>query len=215
MPAVLGIAAIAAVAIVVGGVTAPPAPVANVVRPTAGTSSAPVVVAEYSDYQCDYCGRWSRDIEEAFRTAFVDTGRVRFEWHDYAWEGQESIDAANAARCAGDQGQFWEMHDLLYLNQNATPNTGAFTKDNLKSMGASLGLETAAFDACVDAGTYDDAVRADGVTSQRTVGGGTPAFTIGGTLYAGYQTMDQLTAAVEAAEAAASPAALAPATALP
>ncbi len=210
MPAVLLAAAVAAVGIIGVGLMAPPKPVANVVRPSEGAATAPVVVAEYSDYQCDYCGRWAREIEATFRTTFVSSGRVHFEWHDYAWEGQESIDAANAARCAGDQNQFWPMHDLLFQSQNSTPNTGAFTKDRLKSLGAGLGLDAAKFNACVDAGTYVDAVRADGVVSQRAVGSGTPAFVIGGKLFAGYQTMDQLTAAVQAAEGSASPAAAIP-----
>lgn len=212
MPAVFAGAGVAAVAIVANGLMAPPKPTAKVVRPAEGSATAAVLVAEYSDYQCDYCGRWAREIESSFRSKFITTGAVRFEWHDYAWEGQESIDAANAARCAGDQDQFWPMHDLLYASQNATPNTGAYTKDKLKSMGASLGLDPAAFNACIDAGTYNDAVRADGIASQRAVGSGTPAFVIGGQVYAGYQTLDQLTAAVQAAApvVSASPAAVVP-----
>jgi protein-disulfide isomerase len=216
MPAVLAVAGVAAIGIIVSGLTAPPKPVANVVRPTEGAMSAKVVVAEYSDYQCDYCGRWSREVEAAFRTSLVDPGTARFEWHDYAWEGQESVDAANAARCAGDQNQFWAMHDLIYERQNASPNTGAFTKDKLKAMGASLGLDATAFNACVDAGTYNDAIRADSSASQRVAGAGTPAFTVNGTLLAGYQTIDQLAAAVSAAGGSASPAAAVPgATAVP
>ena len=100
------------------------------------------------------------------------------------------------------------MHDLLYQSQNATPNTGAFTKDRLKSLATVLGLDATTFNACVDAGTYLDAVRADSSASQRAAGSGTPAFIIGGSLFAGYQTMDQLTAAVGAASASASPAAV-------
>lgn len=199
MPAILAAAAVVAVGIVVAGMTAPPKPVANVVRPVEGAASAPVVIAEYSDYQCDYCGRWARDVEASFRTTFVDPGQVRFEWHDYAWEGQESLDAANAARCAGDQGRFWEMHDLLYQNQGSTPNAGAFTKDALKSFGTRLGLDTAAYNACVDAGTYLDAVKADSLASQATAGSGTPAFTVNGKLLVGYQSLDQMTAAIQAA----------------
>ena len=216
MPAVLVMAGVAAVGIIVAGLMAPPKPVANVVRPSEGAATAPVVVAEYSDYQCDYCGRWARDVEASFRTSFITTGQVRFEWHDYAWEGQESLDAANAARCAGDQGQFWPMHDLLFQRQNTTANTGAFTKDRLKLLGAGLGLDATRFNACVDAGTYLDAIRADSAASQGAVGSGTPAFVIGGQVLVGYQTMDQLTAAVQAAGGGVSPATRTPsATAVP
>jgi protein-disulfide isomerase len=202
MPVTLVAALAAAVWIVMAGVTSPATPAANVVSPTEGSATAPVTVAEYSDYQCDYCGRWAREVEDGFRSAFVATGQVRFVWHDMAWEGQESIDAANAARCAGDEGKFWEMHDLLYRAQGATPNTGAFTKDKLKALGATLGLD-GKFSACVDAGAYILAVRADSAASSNAGFSGTPAFTVNGRAYVGYQTLDQLTAAVTAAGATA------------
>ena len=202
VPAVLAVAVVVAAGVIVAGMTAPPAPVANVVRPAQGPATAAVTVAEYSDYQCDYCGRWARQVEASFNSTFITTGKVRFEWHDDAWEGQESIDAANAARCAGDQGKFWEMHDLLYNSQNATPNTGAFTKDRLKSLGATLGLNATAFNACVDAGTYDAAVKSDTAAAQSAGINGTPAFSINGTPLEGYQTLEQMTAAIDAAASA-------------
>lgn len=210
VPGIVVVVIVAAAGIVVAGLMAPPAPVANVVRPVEGSATAPVTVAEYSDYQCDYCGRWARDVEATFRSTFIATGQVRFEWHDDAWEGQESIDAANAARCAGDQGQFWAMHDLLYTSQGATPNTGAFTKDKLKALGATLGLDTTSFDACVDAGTYNRAVRADTTASTSAGFSGTPAFSVNGQQLMGYQTMDQLTAAIDAAASSAPSASTAP-----
>lgn len=200
MPVTLVAAMVAAVWIVMAGVTSPQTPAVNAVRPIEGSANAPVVVAEYSDYQCDYCGRWAREVESAFRSAFIATGQVRFEWHDMAWEGQESVDAANAARCAGDEGKFWEMHDLLYRSQNATPNTGAFTRAKLKALGTSLGLD-GKFTACVDAGAYIPAVRADSAASSNAGFSGTPAFTVNGQAFIGYQTLDQLTAAVTAAGA--------------
>ena len=201
-PAVLVVAVIAAGGIIVSGFTASPAPVANIVRPVEGQATAPVTVAEFSDYQCDYCGRWAREVEATFRSKFIATGQVRFEWHDDAWEGQEFLDAANAARCAGDQGKFWEMHDLLYTSQNATPNTGAFSKDRLKALGASLGLAATTYNACVDSGTYNAVVRSDTAISSGAFSG-TPAFTVNGTPLVGYQTMDELTAAITEAAAAA------------
>ncbi len=209
VPGIVIVAIVAAAGIIAAGLAAPPAPVANVVRPVEGSAAAPVTVAEYSDYQCDYCGRWARDVEASFRSTFIATGQVRFEWHDDAWEGQESIDAANAARCAGDQGQFWAMHDLLYTSQNATPNTGAFTKDKLKAMGVTLGLDATAYDACVDAGTYDAAVRSDTKISSAAFSG-TPAFSVNGTPFVGYQTLDQLSAAIKGAAPAAPAASTAP-----
>ena len=202
------VAVVAAGGIIVAGLTAPPTPVANVVRPVEGSAAAPVTVAEYSDYQCDYCGRWSREVEATFRSTYVATGKVRFEWHDDAWEGQESIDAANAARCAGDQGQFWPMHDLLYhgAERHGREHRRPFTKDRLKSLGAGLDRPRAPprYDACVDSRDLPRRSVGSGTASPRqgAVGSGTPAFAVGGTPLAGYQTMDELTAAITKAAAA-------------
>jgi protein-disulfide isomerase len=63
--------------------------------------------------------------------------------------GRGSVDAPNAARCAGDQGESWDMHDQPQVRQPSKPNTGALTT-KLKSLGAGLGLDTAAFNACGD-----------------------------------------------------------------
>ena len=210
VPGIVLAAIVAAAGIVISGLMAPPAPVANVVRPVEGSATAPVTVTEYSDYQCDYCGRWAREVEASFRSTFIATGHVRFEWHDDAWEGQESIDAANAARCAGDQGQFWAMHDLLYRSQGSTANTGAFTKDKLRSLGATLGLDTASFNACVDAGTYNRAVQADTASATAAGFSGTPAFSVNGQPYVGYQSLAQLTTAISAAASSSPSASAAP-----
>ena len=119
-----------------------------------------VLIRESGDFQCPSCRAFFRSIEPQIRAAYIAPGKARLEWHDFAWIGPESRDAANAARCAGDQGKFWPYHDLLYQNQGGE-NSGTFTKDRLKSFGGSLGLDAAAFNACVDGGRHAGAVQAD------------------------------------------------------
>lgn len=96
--------------------------------PVLGDPAAPVVMREYGDFQCPSCGAFFRTVEPQLRAEYIDRGLVRLEWHDFAWIGPESRDAANAARCATDQDRFWEYHDLLYRNQ-AGENQGAFSRE--------------------------------------------------------------------------------------
>ena len=182
-----------------GGVTAsdPPGGTASV-RAILGRAEAPVLIREYGDFQCPSCGAFARLIEPQIRAAYIDTGKVRLEWHDFAWIGAESRDAANAARCAGDQGKFWEYHDLLYASQSGE-NQGAFSKDRLKSFGAGLGLETATFGACIDSGSHLAAVQADFADVASKGFNGTPTFVIGTQRIVGAQPFEVFQAAIEAA----------------
>jgi protein-disulfide isomerase len=198
-PAIFLVAGLAAIVVVaIAATSAPDSSVANAPRPTLGDPTAPVLIAEYGDFQCPSCGAFARSIEPQIREAYIDTGLARLAWHDFAWIGAESRDAANAARCAGDQGQFWEFHDLLYANQQGE-NAGAFAKPRLKAFGAALGLEPSTFDACVDGDQHGGAVRAD-FGDVRTQGfNGTPTFVIGGRRIVGAQPFEVFAAAIDAA----------------
>lgn len=106
---------------------------------------------------------------------YVDTGKVRFVWHDFAWIGDESRLSAQGARCAGRQGRFWEYHDHLYNNQRGE-NRGQFAAANLKAFAAEVKLDTAAFATCLDAAAEVPALqeelrawRAAGINSTPTL----------------------------------------------
>ncbi|MEW5990459.1 MAG: thioredoxin domain-containing protein [Chloroflexota bacterium] len=159
------------------------------VRPVLGDATASVVIVEYGDFQCPSCGAFARTVEPQLRAAYIDPGLARLEWHDFAWIGPESREAANAARCAGDHGRFWEYHDRLYQSQ-AGENQGAFSRDRLKAMAIDLGLEPEAFGACVDSGRYAGAVQAD-FQAVRSLGlNGTPTFFIGSQRIVGAQPFE-------------------------
>jgi protein-disulfide isomerase len=199
LPSVLGAAVLGAVLILVGaaGSTSPSAG-PRLASPVLGDAAAPIVIREYGDFQCPSCGAFFRTIEPQVRDAYITTGKARLEWHDFAWIGAESRDAANAARCAQAQGKFWEFHDLLYARQ-AGENSGAFRKDRLKGFGQELGLDPSAFDTCVDGGTYGAAVEAD-FGQVRSLGfTGTPTFIIGSRRVVGAQPFEVFAAAIEAA----------------
>ena len=109
-----------------------------------------------------------------------------------------SRDAANAARCAGAQGKFWEYHDLLYANQGGE-NSGTFTKERLKAFGTQLALDTTTFAACVDAGTHLGEALADLSDATGRGFSGTPTFLIGNQRLVGPPTLEALRAAIVAA----------------
>lgn len=191
LPALLGAAAIAAVFIIIGGTGSTPATASELPakRAVLGQADAPILIREYGDFQCPSCGAFFRVIEPQIRAAYIDTGIAKLEWHDFAWIGQESRNAANAARCAGDQGKFWEYHDLLY-NSQAGENQGAFSGARLKAMGASLSLEPVAFDACVDGNAHAGAVQ-DDFSDVRSKGfNSTPTFLVGSLRLVGAQPFE-------------------------
>ncbi len=179
-----------------GGDSGLAGPAVSAVRPVLGDPSAPVVIDEYGDFQCPSCGAFARRTEPQIRAAYIDTGKVRLVWHDFAWIGAESRDAANAARCAGDQDRFWEFHDLLYENQNGE-NQGAFSRDRLKALGVALALDPVAFGACVDAGTYAEAVQADFADVRARGFNGTPTFLIGTQRIVGAQPFEAFASIID------------------
>jgi len=199
LPALLGAAAIAVLLVIIGSNHGPTSATGDLPskRAVLGRVDAKVVIREYGDFQCPSCGAFFRAIEPQIRTAYIDTGIVRLEWHDFAWIGQESRDAANAARCAGDQGKFWEFHDLLYRSQSGE-NQGAFAIDRLKAMGVQLGLEPVAFNGCVDGGAHASAVQDDFADVRSQGFNGTPTFLIGKQRIVGAQPFEVFRAAINA-----------------
>lgn len=99
-----------------------------------------VTIIEYADFQCPFCGKFFKEIGETLIKDYVDAGKVRFVYRDFAFLGTESTRAAEAARCAGDQGKYWEYHDYLYNHQNGE-NQGNFSDLYLKSFAGELKLK--------------------------------------------------------------------------
>ena len=103
--------------------------------------------------------------------------------------GDESIWAAEAAECAGDQDAYWEYHDYLFSHQNGE-NQGAFSKDNLKSFAADLELDTEAFNTCMDSGKYTDFVNEQTNIARGLGVQSTPTFAVNGQAVIGAQSFD-------------------------
>jgi protein-disulfide isomerase len=162
-----------------------------------GKPSAPVLVEEYGDFQCPACAQFQSAVGPAVRQ-LVDQGRIRFVFHEQPILGRESVLAANAATCAGDQGKFWPYHDLLYAEQ-APENSGALTADRLIQLGGRVGIASSGFARCVRDGTYEPWLRQ--VTDQGSVRGvnATPTFYVNGRRVDRIATPQALQQAVTAA----------------
>lgn len=128
-----------------------------------GNPAAPVAIVEFGDFQCPFCGHFFADTLGRLKETYVKQGKVKFIFRDFAFLGQESIDAAVAARCAGEQGKFWDYHDYLFTHQSGE-NNGAFSLANLKKFAKEVGLNEVDFNTCLDSKKYEEVVKND--TSQ-------------------------------------------------
>lgn len=193
--------------------TPPPPPPPNVANgPSLGTSAAPVTIEIWADYQCPFCRLEAMVFGGSMERAYVLPGTARIVYHDFAFLGTESVDAAVAARCAGrqDPGAYWRYHDLLFASQQGE-NQGAFSRANLVTLAGIASLDATAFTACLDDPTVPKAV-ADETSQGRALGiASTPTLRItgpGGTrMLTGFsQSWAAIRDAVTAVESAPAPA---------
>lgn len=167
-----------------------------------GDIDAPVVMVNYSEFQCPFCGKFAKDTKPTLVEEFVKDGTLRIEWRDFPYLGEESTRAATAARAAGEQGKFWEFHDALFANQ-FPPNSGQLTEDYLVGVAGDLGLDTDKFRKDMTSDAITEAVTRDFREGQQIGVTGTPAFIVNGRPIIGAQPTEVFTDAIEeAAEAA-------------
>ncbi len=159
-------------------------PIGQDFLPEMGDPNAPVTVYEYADYQCPACAYFAKQYKPKIEDDYIKTGRVRLVFKNFAFLGQESVWAAEAAYCAAEQGGFWAYHDKLFANQRGE-NRGAFSKPNLVRFARELGLKAEDFQSCLDSGRYRQKIqdelregKAQGVNS-------TPSFIVNGQLVRG------------------------------
>jgi protein-disulfide isomerase len=171
---------------------------------TLGAASAKVSFDVWEDFQCPACGNFSETIEPVIIQRFVVPGKIRYTFHDFAFLGPESLDAASAARCAGQQGKFWDYHGWLYANQSGE-NQGWFSRDRLAAIADRVGLDRAAWDACYDGGSERSAVTSETQAGQSAGVSGTPTLFLAGKLVplSSFTSWDDLYRAIDAAVAAA------------
>ncbi len=142
-----------------------------------GDADAPVVVEVWADFQCPFCGVFTHGLEPTIVREFVLAGTARLVFRDFPFLGPESMTAAVAARCAGQQGAFWRFHDLLFASQNGE-NQGTFSDALMAQLARYLQLDATAFSSCVRDPGIARAVEASRAEGERLGIAGTPTLRI-------------------------------------
>lgn len=143
--------------------------------PTRGDVAAPIVMVEFSDYECQFCGRFARESFPAIEREFIATGKVRHVFRSFPLEAihKRAFKAHEAAACAGNQGRYWPFHERLFANQRALEPA------DLLAHATAVGLDMGAFRTCLDSGTMAARVRQDIEAGTQLGVQGTPLFLIG------------------------------------
>jgi protein-disulfide isomerase len=149
---------------------------------TAGNPNAPIVLVEYSDYQCPFCRKWFNDVKRQLDKEYIETGKVFFVYKDFPLSFHPMAKSyAEAARCAGEQGKYWEMHDKIFEEQSKLGQGTILniSLDDIKLWGKELNLNSSEFDSCLSSGKYSNIIQ-ENFNEGSTLGvNGTPSFIIG------------------------------------
>lgn len=148
---------------------------------SAGSADAPVTLIEFADFQCPACARFYGFSGRLIKQNYVDGGGpVRWIFYDYPLDQhQHAIPAALAARCAGEQGRYWQMHDMMFARQAQwTPKEDA--RDDFEDIAEEIGLDRGAYRECVGEGRYLKQIFASAKYGQRLGVNSTPTLFVNG-----------------------------------
>jgi protein-disulfide isomerase len=139
-----------------------------------GSKSAPLTVVEFTDYQCPFCQRFHLTTFPELKKNYIDTGKVRFYSRDMPLDFHaNAMRAAQAARCASDQGQFWTLRDVMGSNPDK------LDIDHILGFAGDLKMNTATLRSCIESGKYKNAVETDVMEAMKIGANATPTFVIG------------------------------------
>lgn len=158
-------------------------------RPYRGAEYAKLTIYEYSDFECPYCARARSNVEEVLRAY---SGTVRLEYRYFPlFSHPRGYPSALAGACAEQQGKFWQMHDLMFENQNALEDA------DLEKYAGQAGMDVPAFKKCV--ASAEAAVKVNADKSQGDALGiqGTPTFFIGQSTVVGAQPVSAFRSVID------------------
>ena len=166
--------------------------------PIKGDTNAKVTVIEFADFRCPFCEQWFQNIEPNLMKDYVDTGKVKFAFRNYAFLGPASTLAAEAGECANDQGQFWAWHDYMYQHQPDESDTSMYTNDNLSQIAGNLGMDSSQFATCLSSKDASDKAAKDLSEGQTAGVSGTPTTFVNGVAVVGAVPYSQIKQAIDA-----------------
>jgi protein-disulfide isomerase len=164
-----------------------------------GKVDAPVKILEFADFECPSCGGWATVTEPDVRTRIINAGLANLTFYDFPLtQHRNTVAASNAAACADEQGKFWPMHDRLFQAQDewngeATDAPRAF----FKRYAGEAGLDVAKWESCFDGRKFQKRIAANLAEGLRRGVNSTPTFVIGGRLYPGMRSYDELKGIVD------------------
>ncbi len=160
-----------------------------------GDPNAPVTVIEYADFQCPVCKRAETSVIAQLEKDYIEKGTVNIEFRNFAFIGQESFNAAQAADAARDQGKFWEYHDALF-NAQGRENGGNYTYDKLVELARQVGLDVAKFEETLTNNVHLEAIQKETDDAKASGVNSTPTFFIGDKMIAGVKPYNEFKAAI-------------------
>lgn len=158
-------------------------------EPYLGPEDAPIVIVEFSDFNCGFCRRFHDETFNEIMDSYPD--QIRFVYRDFPITSAESFVAAQAAQCAYEQGEFWEYHDLLFSGQMPL-GIGAY-----ETYATELGLDSEELLNCVDSERYAEEVSEDASFASNLGVTGTPTFFINGVPLVGAQPFSRFAQVIE------------------
>jgi protein-disulfide isomerase len=139
-----------------------------------GNKAAPLTMVEFTDYQCPFCQQFHVTTYAQLKKEYIDTGKLRFYSRDLPLDfHSNALRAAEAARCAADQGKYWQLRDIMGANPDK------LEMSNLMANATGLKMDAAAFRSCVESQKYRSAVQTDVMEAMKIGATGTPTFVVG------------------------------------
>jgi protein-disulfide isomerase len=167
-----------------------------------GDPAAPVVIDVYSDFSCSHCAEFAADTEKLLEEQYIKTGKASLVYHTVGWglEIPSVYQATESAYCAGEQGAFWQFHDLIFANQgNLFTSAGADLSKTMDTFAGMLDLDVDAFHSCLAQDRYRDVFVEDQAKAVDLGVTGTPTFYINGVELLGNQPFENFQQTIDQA----------------
>ncbi len=170
-----------------------------------GNANAPVTLIEYGDYQCPFCGEFFSQTQPQIVANYVNTGKVRMVFRNFAFLGPESTAAAQAAECAEDQNKLWPYHDALYagkvadVQKGGSEDDGFFNRTLFLKLASQVGLNIPQFTSCIDSNKFSSQVAQEKSDAAAAGVNATPTVFINGTQVEGAQPYTAFKSVIDAA----------------
>jgi protein-disulfide isomerase len=167
----------------------------------AGPADAPLQILVFSDFTCPACQRFSTTVEPMVKRDYVDAGLVRLTYYDFPLGGnaqhRHGFVAARAARCAEEQGRFWEYHDVLFGRQGEWSFARSAPTDQLAQYATYVGLDQGSFDECLNSDRHAELVTANKLLGDQLGVGATPTIFIGQRAFPQWSDYEAMKQAIE------------------